>query len=56
MNVMEKKMKDNKNKLTFTDKVFLCDGEECKLVALSEIRLFETYVNYTKTYFNGANY
>jgi len=47
-------MDDHLKKLTLTDKVFLSDGVECKLVELSKIRLFETCGNYTKTYFNGG--
>jgi two-component system, LytTR family, response regulator len=41
-------------KLKLTDKVMLCDGKECKLVELSEIRYFESFGNYTKTWFNGG--
>lgn len=41
-------------KLTLTDKVLLCDGEECELVELREIRFFETCGNYTQTYFRDS--
>lgn len=41
-------------KLTLGDKVLLCDGEDCKLVELSDVRYFETCGNYTKTYFSGG--
>jgi len=48
-----KGMSDLKN-LTLNDKVLLCDGDDCKLVELSEVRYFETCGNYTKTYFSGG--
>lgn len=41
-------------KLTIYDKVLLCDGDDCKLVELSDIRFFETCGNYTKTYFSDG--
>jgi two-component system, LytTR family, response regulator len=41
-------------KLTLSDKVLLCDGDECTLVELSDVRYFETCGNYTKTYFSGG--
>ena len=41
-------------KLTLKDKVLLCDGDDCKLVELRDVRYFETCGNYTKTYFSGG--
>jgi len=41
-------------KLTLTDKVLLCDGDDCKLVKLADVLYFETCGNYTKTYFSGG--
>lgn len=41
-------------KLTIHDKVLLYDGEKCKLVELGDVRFFETYGNYSKTYFIGG--
>lgn len=48
-------MKSQKKKLTLSDKVLLCDGDNCKLVELREVRFFETFGNYTKTYFSDGN-
>jgi two-component system, LytTR family, response regulator len=48
-------MKDVLHKLSLTDKVFLCDGKECKFIELSDVRYFETYGSYTKTYYNGGS-
>lgn len=39
-------------KLNLSDKVLLCDGNDCKLVELKDVRFFETCGNYTKTYFS----
>lgn len=41
-------------KLTINDKVLLCDGDHLKLVALKDVRFFETCGNYSKTYFSGG--
>lgn len=41
-------------KLTLSDKVLLCDGDDCKLIELRDVRYFETCGNYTKTYFNNG--
>ncbi len=41
-------------KLTPEDKVLLLDGDECKLVKLADIRYFESFGNYSKTYFTGG--
>jgi two-component system, LytTR family, response regulator len=41
-------------KLSITDKVLLYDGEKCKLVSLCDVRFFETFGNYSKTYFNNG--
>jgi two-component system LytT family response regulator len=38
-------------RLTLHDKVLFEDGSRCRLVALREIRYFETFGNYSKTYF-----
>lgn len=45
---------DQSKKLTLDDKVLLNDGDVCKLVELCDVRFFETYGNYTKTYFNDG--
>jgi len=42
------------NKLTLKNKVLLDDGGKCKLVELGDVRFFETYGNYSKTYFDGG--
>ena len=42
------------NSLSPNDKVLLNDGDKCKLVELSEVRYFETYGNYCKTYYLGG--
>lgn len=36
------------------DTVLLNDGDKCKLVELSDVRYFETFGNYSKTYFSGG--
>ena len=41
-------------KLTINDKVLLCDGDHLKLVALRDVRFFETCGNYSKTHFSGG--
>lgn len=41
-------------KLAPEDKVILNDGDKCKLVELSDVRYFETYGNYSKTYFSDG--
>ena len=41
-------------KLTLKDNVLLHDGEKYKLVELVNVRYFETYGNYSKTYFDGG--
>ena len=47
--VEEEKPRD---KLTGKDQVFVKDGEKCWFVRLSEVRLFESYGNYIKVYFD----
>ena len=42
------------NALTPDDTVLLNDGDKCKLVALKNVRYFETCGNYSKTYFSGG--
>lgn len=41
-------------KLSVNDKVLLYDGEKCRLVSLGDVRYFETFGNYSKTYFNDG--
>lgn len=43
-----------KKKLGAEDRVLLCNGTQYKLIKLKDVRYFETYSNYTKTYFNGG--
>lgn len=45
---------DYSSPLSLNDKVLLEDGSRCKLVALNEVRYFETCGNYSKTYFSGG--
>ncbi|MEX2602234.1 MAG: LytTR family DNA-binding domain-containing protein [Balneolaceae bacterium] len=40
--------------LTLHDKVLLSDGDEYRLVTLSDIRFFETCGNYSVAWFNGS--
>ncbi len=47
--VEEEKPRD---KLTGKDQVFVKDGEKCWFVRLSDVRLFESYGNYIKVYFD----
>ncbi len=47
--VEEEKPRD---KLTGRDQVFVKDGEKCWFVRLSDVRLFESYGNYIKVYFD----
>mgnify|MGYP006284768821 CR=1 FL=1 len=42
------------NRLKPDDTVLLNDGDKCKLVELNDVRFFETYGNYSKTYFSGG--
>lgn len=42
-------------RLTLTDKVMLCDGKNCKLVGLCDVRYFESYGSYTKTWFKDGH-
>jgi two-component system LytT family response regulator len=37
--------------LTTGDKIFLKDGEKCWFIDINEIRMFESYGNYVKVYF-----
>lgn len=48
-NIEEEKPRD---KLTGKDQVFVKDGEKCWFVRLSDVRLFESYGNYIKVYFD----
>ncbi len=48
-NVEEQKPRD---KLTGKNQVFVKDGEKCWFVRLSDVRLFESYGNYIKVYFD----
>ncbi len=41
-----------RDKLTGKDQVFVKDGEKCWFVRLSDVRLFESYGNYIKVYFD----
>ena len=45
---------DPSKKLTLNHKVLLDAGGKCKLVELGDVRFFETYGNYSKTYFDGG--
>lgn len=42
------------DQLSSKDKVLLNDGDKCKLVELCDVRFFETYGNYSKTYFSDG--
>lgn len=41
--------------LSIDSQVFVKDGEKCWFVSLKEIRIFESYGNYTRVYFNQNN-
>ncbi|MCA1801450.1 MAG: LytTR family transcriptional regulator [Rhodothermaceae bacterium] len=33
----------------------LCDGKDCKLISLGDVRYFESCGSYSKTWFNGGH-
>ena len=52
-NVKEKKQQNNKNTLTATDQIFIKEGEQCWMIKLNKIDLFEIVGNYTRVYFDN---
>ena len=51
LQITENSEKEVTNLLTPTSQVFLKDGEDCWMVAIQEITLFEIVGNYTRVYF-----
>ncbi|REL24647.1 LytTR family transcriptional regulator [Rhodohalobacter sp. SW132] len=47
-------MMETEEKLTLDDNVLLSDGNDYRLVKLRDVRFFETYGNYSKTYFSDG--
>jgi len=55
INIRSKKNRDNEEKLSLTDQVFVKDGEKCWFIELSQIRLFQIEGNHTKVFFEKEN-
>ena len=51
---LEKKQQENQQKLLSKDsQIFIKEGENCWMVSLKDIQLFEIVGNYTRVYFNS---
>lgn len=50
--IKEQELKLSTEKLSYTDQIFIKDGENCWFVILSEIRYFESVGNYVKVHFD----
>jgi len=50
---LNKTQEDTNKKLTENSQIFIKDGEQCWLVKITDISLFEIVGNYTRVYFDG---
>src|SRR5690606_14985233 len=51
----EQSPRETKPPLDITSQIFVKDGEKCYLVALNDIRYFESCKNYVRIFFNNHN-